>query len=124
MNRNPDAESIRKGIGFAGILGIISVAVWLLVDGAEIAFFVVMAVLSSAPFILYMMFMKTRIGTVLTGTVLLVATSGIYANVLMSDSSTAAFGFFVSPMLNFLIVTVGGALDSLLRKRGSHPPTA
>lgn len=106
---------IRRGFGLTGIALVLATSIWLLVDGAEIAFVVLTVALSSAPFLLYIAFMKTRFATIVTGAGLLVATAIVYVSVFTSDSSTASLGLAASPMINFAIVAVGGAIDSFVR---------
>lgn len=117
LRTNREARPSRSFIGAVGIMLVLSTWIWNAVDGANIGYVIVMAVLSSVPFVLYIAFMKTRTGILITGTTLLVATAAVYGSVFASDSSTSAFGFIVSPMLNFLILGAGGAIDSLLRRR-------
>lgn len=114
------AQLIRSWVAATGIVLVLATWIFKAADGAEFGYVVLLAVLSGVPFLLYRAFMKTPVGAAITGALLLFATVGVYGTVFFSDSSTSAFGFIVSPVLNLLIVGVGGGLDSFLRRRGSH----
>jgi hypothetical protein len=80
-------------------------------------FIAVMLALACGPFIVYVVFVRTRFWTLMVGMVLVAATALTNAMVLTDEHSTAPLGFLTSIMVNYVIAVVGMALDSTQRQR-------
>ncbi|HVF54206.1 MAG TPA: hypothetical protein VNC78_11475 [Actinomycetota bacterium] len=119
------AASSRKGhrrsplktvFGVVGIIMIVAASVWLASEDGDIPFIALVAALSCIPFVLYMMLVKSKVGIILTGLVLVLVTGALYVSMLGGDSSTGALAFVVSPIVNIVIFGFGWIIDLIARR--------
>lgn len=117
------SSRIRFFITLLGLLSILfAMGVWPdREDGFFDPFVVGLMGLSSIPFVIYAAFIKSRLGTVLSGWILLLATLAAHTLIVTSSSSTASLGFYGSLLLNFVLIALALLLEPLLRSKEGKP---
>lgn len=108
-------------IGVAGVIAITTVLVAQAIRGTGYIWgALILAALSTPPWILYVALARSRLGRIAIPLLLLTATGIVYFLVLRSDSSTAGFGYFVSIVINLFIVGLGSVREIWILNRSSR----
>lgn len=116
----------RTRLGFAAVglvivtLGTGGYGSWAVLDEGVVgvAWWVVLILLSSIPFVLYVQYVRTQLISVVTGSSLLVLTALVYLSVYRNEHSTSTLGFFASVAANLLLVFGARTLTSKIGDDG------